>query len=218
MRRQNPYTNDHHTRRARAEGYPARSVYKLEEIDRRLRLISRGMRVLDLGAAPGSWTLYVAERVGPNGRVLAVDRQPILGAFPAQVELLTADALELDEAVLEPKGRFDLVLSDMAPNTSGARASDQAQSYELFLRALRVAERVSSVGSAFVGKLFMSADFAEARNQVLLRYQSLKVIRPEATRSRSSEVFLVGFSRRQPGAPDGPARPVAKPDSSGSGD
>jgi 23S rRNA (uridine2552-2'-O)-methyltransferase len=193
----NPYAGpDARTRAAKARGYPARSVFKLEEIDRRVRLLKAGQRVLDLGAAPGSWSLYAAERVGARGKVLAIDRSEILQVFPAQVTVVQGDALELGTAELAAFAPYDVVLSDMAPNTSGSKAADQARSFELFTRAVAVARELGAPGSAFVGKLFMSGDFGAARSDLLASFARCQVIKPEGTRSRSSEVFLIGLEKR----------------------
>jgi 23S rRNA (uridine2552-2'-O)-methyltransferase len=195
--RKNPYAEpDARTRAAKARGYPARSVFKLEEIDQRVRLFARGQRVLDLGAAPGSWSLYASERVGPNGRVLAVDRTPILQEFAPNVTVVEGDAFDLATEALAAFAPYDVVLSDMAPSTSGTKASDQARSFELFTRALEVATSLGKSGSHFVGKLFMSGDFQEARRALGEAYARSQVIRPDATRSRSPEVFLVGLGKR----------------------
>jgi len=192
-----PYARpDARTREAKAKGYPARSVWKLEEIDRRVKLFSQGQRVLDLGAAPGSWSLYASERIGPRGAVLAIDRQPILQAFPATVRVVQGDALTLETAALSEHAPYDVVLSDMAPNTSGSRVADQAQSFELFSRAVDVARELGRPGSHFVGKLFMSGDFEAARAALQLTYAKCVVIRPDGTRTRSTEVFLVGLGKR----------------------
>lgn len=197
-RRQNPYARaDARTLEAKAKGYPARSVFKLEEIDRRTRLLSRGMHVLDLGAAPGSWSLYSAERVGPTGRVLAVDLAEINQAFPDNVTVIQGDALDLDHTALALFAPYDAVISDMAPNTSGNKAKDQTLSFELFMRALDVAVALGKPGSAFVGKLFMSNDFQPARKAVRDHYSKEQTIRPSGTRSVSSEVFLVGLGLRR---------------------
>lgn len=192
-----PYARpDARTRAAKAQGYPARSVFKLEEIDRRTKLLSPGQRVLDLGAAPGSWSLYAATRVGDKGTVLAIDRQPIAQVFPPNVRVVQGDALTLATAALSELAPYDVVLSDMAPNTSGSKAADQARSFELFMRAVDVARELGRAGSHFVGKLFMSADFEAARAVLTRTYEKCQVIRPEGTRSRSSEVFLVGLRKR----------------------
>jgi 23S rRNA (uridine2552-2'-O)-methyltransferase len=195
-RRGNPYARpDARTRSAKAAGYPARSVFKLQEIDKRVRLLRPGQRVLDLGAAPGSWSLYASERVGATGRVLAVDLSEIGQSFGANVEVLTGDALSLENGELARFAPYDVVLSDMAPSTSGSKISDQARSYELFMRAVAIADALGKSGSSFVGKLFMSEDFRSARAALAERYAKVTVIRPEGTRQHSSEIFLVGMGK-----------------------
>jgi 23S rRNA (uridine2552-2'-O)-methyltransferase len=196
-RRKNPYARpDHRTLAARSQGYAARSVFKLEEIDKRVRLFRAGQHVLDLGAAPGSWTQYAAQRVGANGRVLAVDLVEIAGSLPANVSVLQGDALALENTAMGSYAPYDVVLSDMAPNTSGSKVRDQARSFELFERALGVALSLGKPRSGFVGKLFMSEDFNAARQSLAKNYAEVRVIRPEGTRQQSSELFLVGLGRR----------------------
>jgi 23S rRNA (uridine2552-2'-O)-methyltransferase len=195
-RKHNPYAGaDARTKAAKARGFPARSVFKLEEIDQRLRLLKPNQRVLDLGAAPGSWSLYASGRVGSGGRVLAVDLEEIRQVFPENVEVVRGDALDLSHEALSAFAPYDVVLSDMAPRTSGSKISDQARSAELYLRALSVGVALGRPGSAFVGKIFMSEDFAKARAQTALAYKRVQVIRPEGTRSHSSELFIVGEGR-----------------------
>jgi 23S rRNA (uridine2552-2'-O)-methyltransferase len=197
-RSRNPYARpDARTREAKASGYPARSVFKLEEIDRRVAVFRRGQRVLDLGAAPGSWTLYVSQRVGPEGRILAVDLVEIQQTMTAHVMLMQADLRSLEPATLGELGPFDVVLSDMAPSTSGSKVRDQTQSFELFTLALRVAEQLGKPGSSFVGKLFMSPDFKAAERAAQEQYEKLRVIRPQGTRQESSELFIVGLAKRR---------------------
>jgi 23S rRNA (uridine2552-2'-O)-methyltransferase len=195
--RGNPYAKpDAKTLAARAQGYPARSVFKLQEIDRRVRLLRAGQNVIDLGAAPGSWSLYASERVGPTGHVYAIDIKPLQQAFGPNVKVLEGDALSLDSAVLAEHAPYDVVLSDMAPNTSGSKLADQARSTELFLRALEVAIAHGKVGSHFAAKIFMSGDYKAAETEVRKAYTSVKTIRPEGTRQNSSEVFVVGMGKR----------------------
>lgn len=195
----NPYKKaDSFTKAAKAQGYPARSVFKLEEIDRRTRLLRPGQRVLDLGAAPGSWSKYAAERVGPKGRVLAIDLSEITAVMPAQVERIQGDVFALPAEELGRAGPYDVVLSDMAPATTGTRFADQARSFELFMRAVDVAEQVLAPGGSFVGKIFMSEDFVRARDRLRALFAEVRVLRPEATRSQSYEVFLVGARRKPP--------------------
>jgi 23S rRNA (uridine2552-2'-O)-methyltransferase len=197
--RRNPYAGaDARTRAAKAQGYPARSVFKLEEIDRRVRLLRSGQRVLDLGAAPGSWSLYASSRVGERGHVLAIDLTPIQQAFPPNVQVLTGDASVQEDSVLARFAPYDVVLSDMAPNTSGNKVRDQARSTDLFLLALEIAARLGKPGSGFVGKIFMSGDFPDARRRVDAHYEKVQIIRPEGTRRESSEVFVVGLGLSAP--------------------
>ena len=195
--RRNPYARpDARSKQARAEGYPARSVYKLKEIDERCHLLRQGQRVLDLGAAPGSWSLYASERVGGAGKVLAVDLSPIEQAFGPNVVVVQGDALALGEEVVQGLAPFDVIVSDMAPKTSGTKSRDQALSFELCMGALGVAARYGAPRSHFVAKIFMSGEFSEAKRRIRQAYTTVRVIRPEGTRSISSEVFLVGLDRK----------------------
>ncbi|MDB4940799.1 MAG: Cell division protein FtsJ / Ribosomal large subunit methyltransferase [Labilithrix sp.] len=193
----NPYKGpDRFTVSAKQQGYPARSVFKLEEIDRRLGLLKGGMRVLDLGATPGSWMLYAAQRVGQNGRVLAVDLNPLGTAVPANAQFIEGDALALDNEALATFAPYDVVLSDMAPRTTGNRLGDQTRSFELFMRALAVAEKLGKPGSHFVGKIFMGEDFVHAKAAVKKLYDEERALRPEGTRTVSYELFLVGLKKK----------------------
>lgn len=204
----NPYKKaDSFTKAAKAQGYPARSVFKLEEIDRRTRLLRPGQRVLDLGAAPGSWSKYAAERVGPRGRVLAIDLSEITAVMPANVERVQGDVFDLGADVLARGAPYDVVLSDMAPATTGTRFADQARSFELFMRALDVAAEVLAPGGSFIGKIFMSDDFVRARDRARALFAEVRVLRPEATRSQSYEVFLAGLRRKPRDTPEGPTGP-----------
>jgi 23S rRNA (uridine2552-2'-O)-methyltransferase len=192
-------TRDHYAKRARRERYPARSIYKLEEIDRRVRLLEPGAVVLDLGAAPGSWSLYVAEQVTGSGKVVAVDRQPLAVGVPQNVIFIEGDALTIDHAeLLAAAGApaFDAVLSDMAPHTSGQRFVDQSRSFRLFSRALEIAGALCRPGGNFVGKLFQGEDFEQARDAVRQMFTKARVLRPSSVRSESYEIYLVGLGRR----------------------
>jgi 23S rRNA (uridine2552-2'-O)-methyltransferase len=151
--------------------------------------------VLDLGAAPGSWSMYVSKRIGDKGHLLAVDVSPITASLGANVKVVQGDALSLANDELAAWAPYDVVLSDMAPSTSGSRIADQSRSFELFMRALEVAKALLAPGGAFVGKIFMSDDFKLARDAVRLAFDEVRVIRPEGTRSTSFETFVVGLGR-----------------------
>jgi 23S rRNA (uridine2552-2'-O)-methyltransferase len=185
---------DAYGKRARKEGFPARSVYKLDEIDRRVRLLRPGDRVLDLGAAPGSWLRYAAQRVGPQGRVVGIDLQELRTGLPPNAEFHVQDVHAFDPG----EATFDVVLSDMAPATTGHRSTDQARSHTLFMAALAVAERTLRPGGRFCAKLFQGPDLKAAEASVRERFDTARILRPRATRSESIEVFIVGLGRRAP--------------------
>jgi 23S rRNA (uridine2552-2'-O)-methyltransferase len=197
MSKRAPYKGpDRFTVQAKKQGFPARSVFKLEEIDRRARLLRSGMSVLDLGAAPGSWSLYAAERIGPKGKLLAIDLSELRTPLPAWSTFIQGDAFDLSGENLALHAPYDLVLSDMAPSTTGNRMSDQARSYDLFMRALEVARTLLKPGGAFVGKIFMGEDFPLARKEVRQHFREERLIRPEGTRSVSYEIFVIGLDRK----------------------
>jgi 23S rRNA (uridine2552-2'-O)-methyltransferase len=200
---------DRFTRAAKAAGYPARSVFKLEEIQRRYHIFRQGQRVLDLGAAPGSWTLYVSKEVGPSGRVLAADLSEFPGGVPNNVTVRQLDVMKAGRAELGDLAPYHVVLSDMAPRTSGNKARDQALSFELCQRALVLADELGGADSHLVLKLFMSNDFKALETALRARYAECRTVRPEATRSQSTEVFLVGLRRRAAAAPAAPGAPAA---------
>lgn len=202
--RRNPYVGDSRTQEAKAKGYPARSVFKLQEIDKRTQLLKPGMHVIDLGAAPGSWALYASQKVGQNGRVLAIDLQEIQQRFDKNVTVVQGDAFDVSSEVLSTFAPYDVVLSDMAPRTSGVRLRDQAGSFELYLRALEVGAELGKPGSAFVAKLFMGPDFDAAVAKTKVYYSKVRVIRPEGVRQVSKEIFIVGQGRRERALGDPP--------------
>jgi len=196
---------DHFGRRAKAQGYPARSVYKLEEIDRRMRLLGQGKRVLDLGAAPGSFSLYAAQRVGERGLVIGVDLEPLRIAALPQLRFVQRDIAELTEADLFGTTTFDVVLSDMAPHTSGQRQRDQFRSYELYMLAVQAATRWLAPGGHFVGKIFQGPELDQARKATQAALGPTRLLKPEASRSESFEIFLAAGPRPKPAPPDAPA-------------
>ena len=198
-----PYRpKDHYFQKAKAEGLRARSAFKLDEVARRFHLLRPGSRVLDLGAAPGGFLQVIAQAVGPKGLAVGVDLVPLRPFKEAWVrtavlDVLADDALEALEA-LAP-GPFDAVLSDMAPKTSGIKSVDEARSLRLAERALEVSRRRGRLGASFLVKLFMGGDFEDFRAELRKVYQEVKVVRPEATRSASVEVYLLGLGLKAPG-------------------
>lgn len=190
---------DHYFLKAKQENYPARSVYKLQEIDKRFTLFKSGQKVLDLGAAPGSWTLWAASRVGVAGRVLGVDIQDTPTGFPANARFLRqdvfSDAPEL-LAALEALAPFDVVMSDMAPSTTGIRFADQARSLELCERARDLARKWLTPGGHFVAKIFEGPDVKAYTDGLRPLFETVKGFKPKSSRSESKETFVVGLGFR----------------------
>lgn len=197
----NPWgSGDAFNRKAKDEGFAARSVFKLEEIDRRFKLLRPGQRVLDLGACPGSWSQYALRRIGSGGLLVAVDLNPLRASLPGAV-VLTEDAFALEPERLAEvtDGRappFDLVISDMAPNTTGVPFRDHVASVELCDRALELAHRMLVPGGGFVCKVFQGEDEPALRMRIKARFDTLKSLKPKGTRSRSVETFLVAMGYR----------------------
>jgi 23S rRNA (uridine2552-2'-O)-methyltransferase len=185
-------------KRARAEGMRSRAAYKLEQIAGRDRLLAPGMTVVDLGAAPGGWSQVAAEAVGPHGRVIALDVMD-MASLPG-VTFIRGDfrdeavAAELETALGGRKA--DLVLSDMAPNVSGIAAADQARMQELAELALDFALKHLKPQGNLLVKLFQGAAFEPFLKLLRSRFASVAVRKPDASRSRSSEVYLVGKGMR----------------------
>ncbi len=189
---------DFYFKKAKKENFAARSVFKLQEIDQKYKLLKPGQMVLDLGAAPGSWSQYAAQKVGGGGRVLGVDLTPVSVGM-GNATFITADLRDLNlEDVFREHGfqpPFDLVLSDMAPKTSGIKFADQARSMELCELALDVARRFLKPNGHFVCKLFHSDEFKKLRDEIKISFERFEAVKPDSTRKISKEIFLVGLRK-----------------------
>jgi 23S rRNA (uridine2552-2'-O)-methyltransferase len=195
-----PYQpKDRFFKQAKASGLRARSAFKIDEIARRFRIFSKGQTVLDLGAAPGGFLQILLDEVGPKGTVIGVDLVPIRPLNRPNVKTMVGDVLaqtfDADLLALHA-GAFDVVVSDLAPKTTGIKATDEARSLALAGKALEVSVARGKPNGHFVAKLFMGGDFEAFRNDVRKAYGEVKVVRPEATRGGSMEIYLVGLCRR----------------------
>ena len=189
---------DHYTHKARQEGYAARSVYKLEEIQRRYRVIRAGDRVLDLGCAPGGWLQFAAAATGPRGRVLGIDLMPVKIALPDHVQTLVGDLEHPSASVAAVlTAGFDVVLSDMAPATTGNRSTDAARSFNLAAAALETARRCLKSGGSFVCKIFQGEDAGVFTNRVRAAFEEARLFKPQSSRKASKEIFVIGKGRKQ---------------------
>jgi 23S rRNA (uridine2552-2'-O)-methyltransferase len=184
-------------RKAKDEGFAARAVYKLEELDKRFRLLGTGRRVLDLGCWPGSWMQYAAPRVGDTGLVVGFDLHPIEIALPTWCEAHVADVEEIDPVQLRERyGPFDVLISDMAPNTTGDRNSDRFRSERLVERALEIAEVVLRPGGHFAAKVFQGGGFPALLTRLRAGFAEAKSHHAKATRAGSPEHYLVGRGKK----------------------
>lgn len=190
------WNDDPFTKKAKKENYEARSIYKLEEIDKREQLFKGVHRVLDLGAAPGSWTQYCLKKLAPGDKVVAVDLSP-LGFTHPQVIFIQKPIEEIDLVSILGSEKMDLVLSDMAPKTTGVHDTDVARSFDLASLALEAACKFLKPGGSFVVKLFMGESFEEYRKLLRIHFEQIRILRPESTRKHSREVFFVAKGFRQ---------------------
>jgi 23S rRNA (uridine2552-2'-O)-methyltransferase len=193
---------DVYFQRAKEEGYRARSAYKLQQIQERFHVLSPGQVVLDLGAAPGSWSQVAVQIVGRTGKVIAVDLQPI-EPVPG-VTTLQGDLTDLDvqaQIVIEAGGPVDVVLSDAAPNVSGVHLRDHVLSVELVRAALALARQVLHPGGHFVAKVFEGEDLPQLIVDLRQAFDRVKPNYPAATRREGREVFLIcrGFKATKKG-------------------
>jgi len=201
---------DHYTLRAKAEGLPARSAYKLEELDARFHLLRWGGRYLDLGCRPGSWSAWIRRQAGSDATILGVDLEEVEG-FPGTFLQVSVDDLEPEQVRTLLGGPAHVVLSDMAPSTMGVKDVDHLRQIALAEAALAVAERVLAPGGAFVCKVFDGRDAPAFVAAVRARFETCKRLKPKATRDNSREFFVVGLGflgplPDEPAPPDEPAR------------
>jgi 23S rRNA (uridine2552-2'-O)-methyltransferase len=187
--------NDPYVAEAQKQGYRSRAAFKLAQIDDRFRLLRRGAAVLDLGAAPGGWTQVALKRVGREGRAVAVDlvaMDSIAGAETLALDVTAADA----PRVLAAKGAVDVVLSDMAPSTTGHRATDHLRSIALCEAAADIARDVLRPGGALVLKVLQGGGERDLVEALRADYETARLVKPEASRSESREIYIVATGRR----------------------
>ena len=188
---------DHYTQKARKDHFPARSVFKLQEIQQKVNLIQKGNSVLDLGCSPGSWLMLAATLTGPAGSVVGIDLKPVTVSLPSHVRVFIADMLALPDEISDAIGReFHVVISDMAPSTTGNRSVDATRSFDLSQAALTTAQNRLLPGGAFVCKIFQGEDF----NQFIQRIKSLfnlhRIFKPQSSRKASREIYIIGLNKR----------------------
>lgn len=213
--------HDRYFTQAKAEGYRARSAYKLKEIQQRRRVLRAGDRVLDVGCAPGAWLQVAAEIVGPRGRVIGVDLQSVAPGLPAAVTTHVGDIMTLTSAEIlswlhkgretpgvvadgSPDMKYDAIISDVAPNTTGA--GDHYRSERLCRRVVELALEALRPGGNLVMKIFEGELYPPLLKEMTAMFENAKGFKPDASRSPSREIYIVATGYRGPHATDGPGR------------
>ncbi|MBI4764395.1 MAG: RlmE family RNA methyltransferase [Deltaproteobacteria bacterium] len=188
-----PGQKDPYGVRAKEEGYPARSVYKLKEIQDKYKLIRAGQRIVDLGCHPGSWLRFCSQSVGTGGLVLGLDvKEPTIPLSP-NILFLQADLLTVpDETIKTWAGRADVVLSDLSPKTSGIKWLDHQRSLDLNLRALEIGFLVLIKGGSVVLKIFDGQGTKNFIKKMKDYFEQVQIHKPKSSRSESSEIYLIG--------------------------
>ena len=194
---------DYYFKKAKKENYPARSVYKLEEAQKKYRFLQTGNGVLDLGCQPGSWSIYAARIVGPAGLVVGVDLQEgkkISIAKAAEIVWFCDDIMAdyIIEKIQKIEKDFQTILSDIAPRTSGNKWVDQQQSLNLARRVLVLAGELLESGGNIYVKVFEGEDFREFVDSVRKSFKTVKIVKPKSSRSESREVFVLGMGYLKP--------------------
>lgn len=190
---------DSYTQRAHKEGYPARSVYKLEEINASHRIIKPGDSVLDVGAAPGSWTLFThRELIKGKGRIVAVDLNPLnLDPVPPTVTAFVGDAFSTEiRKALTDLGPYDAIISDAAPMTTGNRTVDTSRSEALAENVVLLAEEQLKTGGNLVIKIFQGGGQEDVLKKMRTLFKKAKAFKPKASRDDSFEIFLIGLEKK----------------------
>jgi len=201
-----PGQPDFYRSRARAEGYVARAIYKLKEVDEKYRLFKEGQRVLDLGCSPGSWLQYITGRIGPRGLVVGVDASPLEIEVAPPLYFVQGEITSIDlKTIMALSPVFDVVVSDMAPKTTGMRQVDQQRSLELAFQAWDWAEELLKSGGHFLVKVFEGPDTGSLLAVLKANFNSCRPLKPAGSRPASREIYLLGLKKK--GVPAGSHAP-----------
>ena len=188
---------DHLTEKAKSQGYPARSIYKLEEIQNKFKVIRKGDTVLDLGCAPGSWMLYAAKQVSDQGRVFGIDLKAVEIKLPENITAIQDNILKLENPdFISDVDGFNTVMSDMAPATTGRKDVDALRSFELCRMALDVALKNLRTNGNFICKIFQGNEFKAFEKEVKTAFRECKIFKPESCRKQSKEIYIIAKGKK----------------------
>ena len=192
------WDDDFYTKKAQKEGYPARSVYKLEEIQQKFTVIKRDFKVLDVGAAPGSWTMYILKMLGDNGFLSAIDLKPLsITIKKSNFFFVQGDAFDQENIQkLTEKGPYNAVVSDAAPSTTGNKIVDTERSIQLIESIYNTALQVLLPGGNFVFKMFQGGKEKEILDDMRKHFNAVKILKPQASRTNSFETFVIGLGKK----------------------
>jgi len=184
------------TLKAKKENYPARSVYKLKEIQAKFQIIKKGDSVMDLGCSPGSWLLFAAQCTGSKGKVFGIDLKKIDIKLPRNTSAFVGDILDIPENLQHfTENGANVVLSDMAPATTGRKDVDAARSFELCETALDIATKSLRPQGNFVCKIFQGSEFKEFERQIKSKFKISKIFKPDSCRKASKEIYIIGKNK-----------------------
>ena len=198
MAKKGTWDDDFYTKKAQKEGYPARSVYKLEEIQQKFTVIKRDFKVLDVGAAPGSWTMYILKMLGDNGFLSAIDLKPLsITIKKSNFFFVQGDAFDQENIQkLAEKGPYNAVVSDAAPSTTGNKIVDTERSIQLIESIYNTTLQVLLPGGNFVFKMFQGGKEKEILDDMRKHFNAVKILKPQASRTNSFETFVIGLGKK----------------------
>lgn len=191
---------DHYYRKAKKEGKPSRAAYKIEQLQKKLKVINKGDIVIDLGCSPGGWFLELAKMVGPKGNVIGVDVLVLRVQIPKNSTFILGDIMStdaIDQICLRLTRDADVIVSDIAPNLSGISFRDAYQSVELASRALEICKGILKDGGNFIVKVFPGKELTDLKKAMQRSFKKVETVIPPATRKTSSELYLIGMGHRK---------------------
>lgn len=190
-------TKDFFYKQAKEKGAVARSFFKIEDLDNKYRLVKTKMRVMDVGAAPGSWVQYLQQKIGDEGFVYAIDLNPLNISIPKNVVFEQKNVFDITpEQIKEQHGMFDLIISDIAPRTTGSDFVDQTKSYNLVEHVRLIAQMVLKKNGNMICKMYQSGDTKTFTEDMKKIFKDVKIQKPESSRKQSREIFIVGLTKK----------------------
>ncbi len=194
-KKSNAWQDEHLTKKAKQDNYPARSVYKLQEIQKKFNILKAGDKVLELGASPGSWFLYTSKIVGDKGKIIGLDLKELnIKKMPTNACFYLLNIFDIHTLQFDDKS-FDIILSDLAPKTSGIKDVDSFKSFELCTKVLDIANDQLKTGGSFICKIFQGSEFETFLNMVKSNFSDCKIFKPQSCRTKSKEIYIIGQNK-----------------------